>query len=49
MRKFADLSEDRQRVFERYFEDDVRSPVSDFVRVKDLAPVLGPELFKDFL
>ena len=49
MRKWNDLSEDKQRDFERYFEDDIRSPLSDFVRVRHLKQILGPELFKDFL
>lgn len=49
LRKWSDLSEDRQQVFERYFEDDFRSPKTDFVRIRDLELILGEELFKDFL
>jgi len=48
LRKWSDLPEDRQQAFEAYFRSS-RFPKSEFVRVGDLGPILGEELFRDFL
>jgi len=50
MRKWKDLSPSDQDAWEYHlFENACRSPLSDFVRISDLEPIMGPELFRDFL